>query len=229
MRRSYISPEFEYNDVYGTFNMVEKSTFFGSKMLEVEDSIYIENNNIIYFQNSNGEQIDFSSESILDPNIYTSPESKLKYHKISIDETQTNYQRENSTMWIIDINLKSILLEFIYSEMKRSRTFEGIRNNMTINNDVNSSLRNYIGFNVLNRYKISRVDLYLEYRSLLDNNILRFDNTWDENIYKSVNQFKKFETQTSYDNSSIKILFSQQQPSKLYNFKYYFNLLFEKI
>jgi hypothetical protein len=51
MRRSYISPEFDHNDVYGTFNMIEESNFFGSKMLEIEDSIYIDVQNLIYYQN----------------------------------------------------------------------------------------------------------------------------------------------------------------------------------
>jgi hypothetical protein len=30
MRRNYISPEFEHKEVYGTYNMVEESNFFGA-------------------------------------------------------------------------------------------------------------------------------------------------------------------------------------------------------
>jgi hypothetical protein len=51
MRRSYISPEFEYNRVFGTLNMKEESSFFGSKMLEIEDSLELHNQGIVYFQN----------------------------------------------------------------------------------------------------------------------------------------------------------------------------------
>jgi hypothetical protein len=46
MRRSYISPEYQNKAVSGTLNMLEESTFFGAKMLEVDDSIKIENQDI---------------------------------------------------------------------------------------------------------------------------------------------------------------------------------------
>jgi hypothetical protein len=57
MRRSYMSPEYSNTQIYGTFNMVEESNFFAAKMLEVEDSIYVSNQNIIYYQKSTGEQL----------------------------------------------------------------------------------------------------------------------------------------------------------------------------
>ena len=34
-----MSPEYNNTQIYGTFNMVEESNFFGAKMLEVEDDI----------------------------------------------------------------------------------------------------------------------------------------------------------------------------------------------
>jgi hypothetical protein len=40
---------------------------------------------------------------------------------------------------------------------------------------------------------------------------------------------KKIQTETAYDYSSIKVKFTQEQPSSKYNFDYYFNLFFEKI
>jgi hypothetical protein len=229
MRRSYISPEFDHNDVYGTFNMIEESNFFGSKMLEIEDSIYIDVQNLIYYQNSKGEQIDFSSESTLDSNVYSSSDSKRKYQRLTIDESQSNYTKDNSTRWILDINLKSILIDFLYAELKRWRTFEGISNNMTINNDVNSSLNNYISNNVLDRYKFSKVDIYLEYNDMRSNSLFKFKNTWDNSVYKIENKLIKFETETQFDGSSIRVMFNQEKPSTLYNFNYYFNILFEKI
>ena len=229
MRRSYISPEFDHNDIYGTFNMVEESNFFGAKMLEIEDSIYIDIQSIIYYQNVKGEQIDLSSESILDSNVYSSSDSKQKYQRLIIDESQSSYTKDNSTRWILDINLRSILIEFLYAELKKYRTFEGISNNMTINNDVNSSLKNYISNNVLDRYKFSKVDLYIEYKDLRSNNLFKLKNTWDSLVYKPENQLKKFESETQFDGSSIRIMFNQEKPSNLYNFNYYFNILFEKV
>ena len=87
MRRSYISPEYQNRAVYGTLNMVEESTFFGAKMLEVEDTISIDNQDIIYYQRTSGEQLDISTETSLDSYIY-SPGSntgdKFKNHTLLV-------------------------------------------------------------------------------------------------------------------------------------------------
>lgn len=229
MRRSYISPEFTHRDSYGTLNMVEESNFFGAKMLEIEDSIYIDVQDIIYFQNSLGEQIDLSSEQILDPKIYSTSNSKKSYHILELDESQSTYTRDNATRWILTIDLRNILIDFIFAEMKRWRTFEGIKNNMTLNNDVSSSLKKYIISNVLDRYKLQRVDLYVENKDLRSQNLLRFKNNWNSTAFKPEYQLIKIQTETKFDGSSIKIFFNQEKPSTLYNFDYYFNLLFTKI
>ena len=229
MRRSYISPEFDHNNLYGTFNMVEESNFFGAKMLEIEDYVYLYTQNIIYYQNSTGEQIDLSSESILESTVYSTSDSKKKYHTLTLDETQSSYTKDNATRWILNIGLSSILSDYLYAELKKSRTFEGIRNNMTVNNDVNSALKNYITNNVMNRYKFSRIELFIEYKDLRSNNLLKLTNNWDYLTYKAETQLTKFETETQYDGSAIRVMFNQENPSTLYNFNYYFNILFEKI
>ena len=229
MRRTYISPEFNHNDIYGTFNMVEESNFFGAKMLEIEDYIYIDIQNIIYYQNNNGEQIDLASEQTLESNVYSSSSSKDLYKSLILDESQSSYVKDNSTRWILNVNLRSILVDFLYAELKRYRTFEGIKNTMTVNNDVNSSLKKYITENVINRYKFSRIDLYIEYKDMRSNSLLRFKNNWDNLAYNQQNQFKKIQTETQFDGSSIRVMFNQEKPSTLYNFNYYFNVLFEKI
>ena len=108
MRRSYISPEFKYDDVYGTFNMKESTNYYGSKMLEIEDSIKISNDDIIYYQKLNGEQLDIIVESSLDSIVFSSSSSKKSNHTLKIDESQPKYQLEKDTKWILDINLKQI-------------------------------------------------------------------------------------------------------------------------
>ncbi len=141
MRRTYISPEFEYNKVYGTFNMKEQSSFFGSKMLEIDDMISIKNDNIIYYQLSNGEQIDIRSESGIYPQIiYDAVLDKKTNHTIIIDESQTEYEKSQNARWIVDIQIQNILRNYIFATLKKFRTFEGVRNNMTINNSINSSI-----------------------------------------------------------------------------------------
>jgi hypothetical protein len=103
MRRTYISSEYSNTKTYGTFNMLEESNYFGSKMLEIEDTIYIENQNIIYYQQSSGEQINLSTETSIDSLVYSAPLDKQLNHSLVIDDAQTEYQKENSTKWIMDI------------------------------------------------------------------------------------------------------------------------------
>ena len=229
MRRTYISSEYSNTKTYGTFNMIEESNYFGSKMLEIEDSIYIENQNIIYYQQPSGEQINLSAETSIDSPVYSTSSDKEKNHSLKIDETQTNYQKENSTKWIMDIKINNVLSNFLFANLKRYRTFEGMKTSLTRTNDVNITIREYIDKNVSNRYKLSKIDLYIKYKDLRSQNVLRFKNTWNSTIGIDSNKFQKIQTETAFDGSNIKLLFNQEQPSTQYSFEYYFNILFEKI
>lgn len=227
MRRTYISPEYDNNIVNGTFNMVEQSNFFGSKMLEIQEQINIDNSDIIWYQRSNNEQLDFSIESSLESYFYSSSDNKKSNHRLLIDETQSQFQRERNTRWILQIDLSSILTKYIFSSMKRFRTFEGFRNEMSIYNDVDVSLNEYIRNSVLNRYKLSKIELFVEYKELRNNNILRYKNVWNQSIPKDsiLNRFQQTEV---IPNSLLNIVF-EQKPSSQFAFEYYFNIIFDKI
>ena len=229
MRRNYISPEFEHKEVYGTYNMVEESNFFGAKMLEIEDSILINNQNIIYYQMPNGEQLDLSVENTLQSYVYSASGDKEKNHILTIDPTQTEYTKENLTNWTLDLNLKGMLANYLFAELKSWRTFEGIRTNMNYYNDVNAAINNYINFNVIDRYKLSSIDLYLRYKDLRSQNLLRYKNAWNSEIVSPTTKFTKFQSEMSVDGGYAKVTFNQQQPSSLYTFEYFFNLYFEKL
>jgi len=224
-----MSPEYNNTPIYGTFNMVEESNFFSAKMLEIEDSIYISNQNIIYYQRATGEQVDLAIESSLPTKVYSSSDSLNGYQKLYLDESQLNYQKESNAKWIIDVDLKSILSDYLFAVLKRYRTFEGILNPMTKTNDIDTAIRRYIDSNVINRYKFSRLDLYISYKDLRSQNVLRYKNTWNPNIVSDINLFKKKQVDLSFDDSKVKLLFTQEKPTSQYNFDYYFNILFEKI
>jgi hypothetical protein len=228
MRRTYISPEYYNNNVYGTFNMVEESNFFGAKMLEVEDKISIEKQDIIYYQKLNGEQIDLLIESSLTSYVYSSSDDKLSNHTLIIDESQSKYQLEKDTKWVMDININEILSNYLFATLKRYRTFEGVKNDMNKYNDVDIAIRNYIKYNVLDRYKYKSIDLFINYKDMREQSLLRYKNDWNINTPVST-KLTKIQTETSFDDSSIKLTFNQEKPSSEYNFDYYFNILFEKI
>ena len=163
MRRTYISPEFDYSPIWGTFNMEEESTVFGSKMLEIEDNLEIHDQNLVYFQTQDAEQLDLSIESSLPSISYSASEDKRLNHTLVLDESQTESQKNTRARWIITIDLRTILTNYLFATLKRWRTFEGVRNSMTKSNDVSFAMQEYIIKNVLDRYKLNRVELYLNY------------------------------------------------------------------
>ena len=227
MRRSYISPEYYNNNVYGTFNMVEESNFFGAKMLEVEDTISIDKQDIIYYQKLNNEQIDISIESSLTSYVYSSTNDKFDNHTLIIDESQSKYQLEKDTKWIIDIDLNKILSNYLFATLKRFRTFEGVKNNMNKYNDVDVAIRNYIKYNVLDRYKYKSIYLYVDYKDMREQSLLRYKNNWNINTPVG-SKLTKIQTETAFDNSTIKLTFNQEKDSSDYNFDYYFNILYKE-
>ena len=174
MRRNYISPEFVNSKIYGSFNSYEESNFFGSKMLEIEDLVDIIDQNIIYYQNSKNEQIDANVETAQNSTIYSSFENKNKNHVLTIDDSQLDAQKKSNTRWLLDIDLKSILTEFVFANVKKERTFQSLTNDMVVSKDVNVFIRNYITNNVLDRYKLSNIDLYVDYLDLKTNTANNF-------------------------------------------------------
>jgi len=229
MRRNYISPEFNYYRVFGTLNMVEESSFFGSKMLEIEDTIEIDNQNLIYYETIQGEQIDISIENSLPPNVVSCSELKNLNHLIILDPNQSDFQKNGNARYIMTINIKQIFESFIFGTIKQYRTFEGVLNSMSFGRNVNSSIKEYILKNISDRYKFDRIEVYLKYRDLRDQNILRFDNTWNPDIGEIDNKLLRVETETEFDDSSIKAIFNQEKSSSLYNFEYYYKLFWTKI
>jgi hypothetical protein len=228
MRRTYISPEFKINKVYGTFNMVEESNFFGAKMLEIEDFIEIVNQDIIYYQKDTNEQLDLSVESSLTSIVYSSSTNKQNNHTLTLDKSQPQYQLNKNTKWILDINLDQIFNDFVFSSLKKYRTFEGLKNNMTLEKDVNVAIRKYITTNVRNRYKLNRVELLVDYKDLRNQNILKWKNVWNSKL-TSDKKMNKIQTETASDESKITIIFEQEKPSETYNYEYYFNIYFDKL
>jgi len=230
MRRNYISPEYTYNNVYGTFNMVEESSFFGSKMLQISDSILVDNNSLIYCENLNNEQLDLKIESTLPSIIYDPSVDKLSNSTLSIaTQSQSTYQLSNQTVWNLNINLNQILTNYIFATLKQNRTFEGISNNMTSNNSVDFAINEYISNNILNRYQYSGITMYLTYNSLTASNTLKYQNTWTPSIISDSNLLNGLKTTTSYNYSTLTGTFTQLQPSSGFSFNYYFNLLFNRI
>jgi len=229
MRRTYISPEYVYEPVYGSFNMLEQCSFLGSKMIDIEDNLNVTNNNLVYYQLENGEQMDLSSESGLSPIVYDQTFDKSQNHKLELVELQSEFLKNGNANWVLTIDLKTILGNSVFATLKRARTFEGVMVSMTRDNDVNTAIRKYIDLNIRSRYKFDRVELFLEYVNLINTSTLKYANSFDSTIEKSQNKFIKIQTETEFDDSRIIVNFAQQKNASEFSFKYYFNLYFKKL
>jgi oligoribonuclease (3'-5' exoribonuclease) len=102
-------------------------------------------------------------------------------------------------------------------------------NEMTVYDDVNIAIQRYVEFNVLDRYQLKEVQLYLRYRRLDIEEVLKFETTWNPNIDSESNRIKKIQTQFSQNKDTVKLIFNQEQDSSNFSFDYYYNLYFEKI
>ena len=118
MRRDYISPEFDYTRTFGTYDMTESSSLFGSKMLEIEDELDLHNQSIIYYQNLQKEQIDISIESSLPAIIYSVSDDKKSKHTLTINEAQNEFQRNGNTKYILTIRIQELLMNYIFATVE---------------------------------------------------------------------------------------------------------------
>jgi hypothetical protein len=231
MKVNHISPEFNYFKVNGTLAMSEKKSFFGSKLLNFEDKIDITSQNLIYYQMSSNEQLNLSVESFNEPIIYDTDNDKFTNSKLIIDNSQLQSQKDDKTAWILTINYKNILINYLFAEFKKWRTFEGVKNNMCLSNDVNKSIKEYITTNLINRYNLEKTDIFINYLNLENNSVtnnLRLKNTWDPNISNNSFLLKSFETNDDTIDGKLTINFNQEKTSLLYNYTYYYNLYFKK-
>ena len=228
MRTTHISPEFIYSNVNGTLSMLEKKSFMCSKLMKFDDAIYIKNQNIIYYQTPQNEQLNFDNEKLLTPLIYNADNDKQTNSSLIIEPSQNNSQLVNNTAWILTINYGKIIMNYLFATLKRYRTFEGVTNNITMNNDINAAIIDYINVNLLSRYQFYKIELYIGYNDLT-NGGLRLQNNWDPKVEIDSNLVNKIQTNTNSINQIIEATFNQEQISADYSFNYYYNLYFTKI
>lgn len=230
MKRTYISPEFDYKPIFGSFNMQESSSFFGSKMMEIEDKVDIKNDNLIYHQLLTGEQIDESSELNLPQIIYDATLNKEFNHTIELDPNQSDFDKENSAQWKIRIEMKDILRNHIFAILKNKRTFEGLKNEMVISGGVDYATLDYINKNIISRYGLKSIDFFVEYLDLCGDGTLQYKNVYDKLIESTTTKTTKSEIfNISVDQTYLDVRFRQEKPAYAWSFKYYFNIYFEKL
>lgn len=226
MKRSYISPEYGYSTVSGLLNMREQSTFFGSKMMETPKSLLVGNANISYYQNESGEQINFDNEVIKNPVIVDMVALKIANHVIYRDLNASSEGGQIS--WVMEISLYEILSTYCFANIKKNRAFNGILSSDLLNNDVDLTIRDYVGYNVMNLYDLKAIDLYVSYNDLSTGLGMVGVNNFNTSIPSDATVNISNMVFNS-DKSMVKIYFKQTMDYNLFSFDYFFNLNFEKI
>lgn len=228
MRRTYISPEYKYILRPGSLNMQESTSFFGSKMMDIEDNIIADNSNIVYYTNAASEQINFDLEKNNTAIVYNTVSDKQNNHVITQDKSQSDLQKDTNCRWIIDIELKKILQSYLFAQLKSARTFEGVLNVNTIYGNVDDAIRQYIEKNLVSRYRFIGIDFYVEYVDLSIQGRLRFVNNFRE-LTTSNSIVTRIQTTTNFDNSRLSVIFNQELPTTTHSFDYYFIPKWQKV
>lgn len=254
MKENLILKQFTKENVNGTFNLLEEETFFGSKVMEIEDDIIINDKSVQYFQyfytpitsddvtgqtlaKNNGYQYFELSQFVEDLFILDVVDLKLNNHTI-IKTQQNEIDEKNNTKWLINIDIKNTLKEYLFSKIKERRTFKSLKYTNFLNNNINESVYNYIIQNLLDRYEFNYIDFYIKYTNITSNTIYsnltlkQYDPQFDSSIELLDNRVTNVNVEiNNYIDSlaPVKINYFQTKPSTEYKFDYYFNIHFRKI
>jgi hypothetical protein len=161
---------------------------------------------------------------------------KLQYHTISLLQ-QSDVDLRNNTRWLVNIDIKNILREYIFAKIKEARTFKTIRYQDLSFRNINLAIYNYIDSNILVRYQFSQIDFYVKYYDILkDNSIysttkLQYNPIWDKTIISDANKVRNINIMSTDLNNLVPLTinYSQIKPSSAFKFDYYFNLKYTKI
>lgn len=238
MKSDLIITRFKTEPIIGTKDSRDVKTFFGSKMVSIEDIINIDDSEIQYsevldsqFEENNGYQYyyDYNFEE----KIYLINLSDIKNdnHTISIIQ-QPRVDIDNNTQWRIDIDWKSILSDYIFYNLKKRRTFKSIKYTDVLSENINFYIREYIDQNLINRYEFSEIKLYVKYYDLqegdefTDPNLL-FSPEFEYDLRKEI--YNVGNINANVIDNTIRVNYKQIEPSTSKKFNYYFDLVFRKI
>ena len=242
MKDSLMLKQFETLKVNGTFNLLEEKTFFGTKVMDIEDDIHITDKSIQYFnvvndELSNGYQ--YTKINNYEEDLVIMDVVEIKYDNHNIKKALQNKQDElQNTIWEINIDIKKILIEYLFGKIKEARTFKSLNHTNFTNRNINKSIYEYITLNLLDRYEFDSIDLYIKYIDIKDNVIYsttalkQFDPQYNQSIelveYKVSNANMQLELYLD-KLAPIKVNYYQTEKSSDYKYDYYYNIHYKKV
>lgn len=238
MKNNLILSKYVTEKVQGTKSVYDNRTYFGSKMIDIEDNIYI-NNRVIQYS----EVYDSDDRRNSGYQYYNDVNGVEKDYLILLDDIKNNNQTitllsqhnvdlQINTNWLLVINWKTILEDYLFYKLKEARTFKTIRYSDTIKENVNLYIRDYINQNLMNRYDIDKINLYVKYESLDQYNKeqdvkLSYNPIFDVSVRSDENKIANINL-TKFP-EFLNINYKQIESSSKYTFKYYYEIYFKRI
>lgn len=251
MRKSFITKEYSLEPISGCKNMLEQRAFFTSKILEIEDVLTVGSTNITWSEskdNTQGIRVEDGTD-----NNFDSYKVKDLNQEILISSQQSTNDINEYTKWELKINIREIIKQYIFANIKTNRIFENVENDMTING-VNNAIYDYINYNVYPRIGFFNIIFYVQYYkigteykdgvlALQYNPIFRKDlitlppisGETTEDYLKRIEYYKKnititnFQISTDSNSDIATVIYKQTLSSQNYKFDYYFDVVWKKL
>jgi len=238
MKSDLIISKYKTEKIIGTKSSFDARTFFGSKMIDIEDSILVDNSEIQYSEvfdiddkRNNGYQYYNDIDDVEKIYLISLFDVKNDYHTITLD-SQSGVDLRLNTNWTILVNWVDILIEYIYLKLKEARTFKTIKFQNVLSENINLYIRKYIKNNLISRYGFNSIVFYIKYFDLdggdddKDPNLV-FNPVFDPSIKSEENQVKNVNTTVFPE--ILNIQYKQTESSQYKKFHYYFDLNIDKV
>ena len=238
MKSDLIISRYKTENVIGTKSSYDSKTFFGSKMIDIEDSITIDDSEVQY-----SEVYDIVDKRNTGYQYYDDIDDVEKIYLVNLSSVKDSNQtitlvsqsasdKRINTNWTIVIDWKNILIEYLYLKLKEARTFKTIKFDNVLSENINLYIRKYIQNNLLSRYDFDSIDFYVKYYDLDDGDEenepkLAFNPVFDSSIKSDENQIKNVNTTAFTD--ILNINYKQTESSQYKKMHYYFELIINKV
>lgn len=237
MKRNLMIKRYSVERDNGTKNMVNDKSYFGTILIDIEDEIKIDNLSIQYTDIDGYQNYDISNiNTIENQTLVNLNDIKNENHTIQPLQSQEIFNVTDNTIWVINIKIKEILRKYLFAKIKESRTFKTLKKENTRKKNINTAIYEYIDQNIMDRYEIKNIELYIKYISLRSSNIFNNSIQWDpifnDGIYNKLNFVNNYNMikKDQFENlTPIKIIYNQNKKSTDYKFDYYFNINYKKI
>ena len=238
MKSDLILSRYKTEKIIGTKSSFDARTFFGSKMIDVEDEITIDNSLIQYSEvydtndkRNNGYQFFVDEDNVEKIYLVSLFDVKNNNHTITLDK-QSSFDMRRNTNWTIMIDWKSILVEYLYLKLKEARTFKTIRFDNVLSENINLYIKKYVEDNLFSRYAVESIDFYIKYLPLDEGDAetepnLLLNPIFDDSIVSEDTKVKNVNTTVYPEVMYIK--YKQTEESQYNKFHYYFDITLNKI